>query len=74
MIASGSRLMFPIYNVMGRVVALGGRLLDNLPEAPKYLNSPETTIYKKAHAMASISPNRRSEPKAGCSSSRATSI
>jgi DNA primase len=41
------RLMFPIYNVMGRVVALGGRLLDNLPEAPKYLNSPETAIYKK---------------------------
>ena len=39
--------MFPIYNVMGRVVALGGRLLNNLPEAPKYLNSPETTIYKK---------------------------
>ena len=41
------RLMFPIYNVMGRVVALGGRLLENLPEAPKYLNSPETAIYKK---------------------------
>ena len=41
------RLMFPICNVMGRVVALGGRLLDNLPEAPKYLNSPETAIYKK---------------------------
>jgi DNA primase len=41
------RLMFPICNVTGRVVALGGRLLDNLPEAPKYLNSPETAIYKK---------------------------
>jgi DNA primase len=41
------RLMFPICNVMGRVVALGGRLLENLPEAPKYLNSPETAIYKK---------------------------
>lgn len=41
------RVMFPICNVTGRVVALGGRLLDNLPEAPKYLNSPETTIYKK---------------------------
>jgi DNA primase len=41
------RLMFPIYNAMGRVVALGGRLLENLPEAPKYLNSPETAIYKK---------------------------
>ncbi len=41
------RLMFPIYNVVGRVVALGGRLLENVPEAPKYLNSPETAIYKK---------------------------
>jgi DNA primase len=41
------RLMFPICNVMGRIVALGGRLVDNQPEAPKYLNSPETTIYKK---------------------------
>jgi DNA primase len=41
------RLMFPICNVMGRTVALGGRLLDNLPEAPKYLNSPETSIYRK---------------------------
>jgi DNA primase len=41
------RLMFPICNVMGRVVALGGRVLEQLPEAPKYLNSPETAIYKK---------------------------
>jgi DNA primase len=41
------RLMFPICNVMGRVVAVGGRLLEPLPEAPKYLNSPETAIYKK---------------------------
>lgn len=41
------RLMFPIHNVLGRVVALGGRLLENLPEAPKYLNSPETAIYRK---------------------------
>jgi DNA primase len=42
-----NRLMFPICNPIGRVVALGGRLLEPLPEAPKYLNSPETTIYKK---------------------------
>jgi DNA primase len=41
------RLMFPICNVMGRVVALGGRLLEQVPEAPKYLNSPESTVYKK---------------------------
>jgi DNA primase len=42
-----NRLMFPICNPIGRVVALGGRLLEPLPEAPKYLNSPETAIYKK---------------------------
>jgi DNA primase len=42
-----ARLMFPICNPIGRVVALGGRLLEPLPEAPKYLNSPETAIYKK---------------------------
>jgi DNA primase len=45
------RLMFPIANVMGRVIALGGRLLENLPEAPKYLNSPETAIYKKGAVL-----------------------
>jgi DNA primase len=42
-----NRLMFPICNPIGRVVALGGRILEPLPEAPKYLNSPETAIYKK---------------------------
>jgi DNA primase len=45
------RLMFPITSVMGRVIALGGRLLENLPEAPKYLNSPETAIYKKGTVL-----------------------
>jgi DNA primase len=45
------RVMFPICNVTGRVVALGGRLLENVPEAPKYLNSPETAIYKKGSLL-----------------------
>jgi DNA primase len=45
------RLMFPITNAIGRVVALGGRLLENLPDAPKYLNSPETAIYKKGMVL-----------------------
>jgi DNA primase len=48
------RLMFPIHDVMGRVVALGGRLLENVPEAPKYLNSPETAIYKKGTLLYGI--------------------
>jgi DNA primase len=40
-----SRLIFPIWDQRGRVVAFGGRVLDN--SQPKYLNSPETTIYSK---------------------------
>jgi len=44
-------LMFPIWSVTGRVVALGGRLLDDTREAPKYLNSPETAIYKKGKLL-----------------------
>ncbi|PIQ86041.1 MAG: DNA primase [Candidatus Omnitrophica bacterium CG11_big_fil_rev_8_21_14_0_20_45_26] len=39
------RLIFPIRNTQGRVIAFGGRVLND--EMPKYLNSPETDIFKK---------------------------
>ncbi len=39
------RLIFPIRSVHGRVIAFGGRVFGN--ETPKYLNSPETEIFKK---------------------------
>jgi DNA primase len=39
------RLMFPIRNVRGKVVAFGGRALGE--ESPKYINSPETDIFRK---------------------------
>ncbi len=40
------RVMFPIYDLKGRVIAFGGRALD--PDAPaKYLNSPETPLFHK---------------------------
>lgn len=39
------RLMFPIRNVAGRVIAFGGRLVDG--EGAKYINSPEGDIYSK---------------------------
>ncbi|AKL98165.1 DNA primase [Endomicrobium proavitum] len=40
------RLVFPIIDVQGRVVAFGGRTLTE--QNPKYLNSPETVIYSKS--------------------------
>ena len=41
------RLMFPIIDVRGNVIAFGGRIIQNDPNAAKYLNSPETMIFNK---------------------------
>ena len=43
------RLMFPIHSDMGKLIGYGGRVLDS-GKQPKYLNSPETPIYRK-HAV-----------------------
>lgn len=45
------RLIFPIAELGGRVVAFGGRLLGRSEGAPKYLNSPETAIYHKGELL-----------------------
>lgn len=42
-----NRLMFPIRDRMGRVIAFSGRDLSNSDKAPKYINSPDTIIYQK---------------------------
>jgi DNA primase len=45
-----ARLMFPIFDVRGRAIAFGGRTL--LPDGkPKYLNSPETPLFKKSAVL-----------------------
>src|SRR3970040_2608580 len=41
--------MFPIVNVRGQVIGFGGRVLDK--GEPKYLNSPETTLFEKGHEL-----------------------
>ncbi|HTR63941.1 MAG TPA: DNA primase [Candidatus Binataceae bacterium] len=43
------RVMFPIRDVQGRVVAFGGRVLDD--RQPKYLNSPESPLYSKTRTI-----------------------
>ncbi len=48
------RLMFPITDHMGRIVAFGGRALKKDQE-PKYLNSPETAIYHKSNVLYGFS-------------------
>ncbi|MBO5955353.1 MAG: DNA primase [Clostridia bacterium] len=41
------RVMFPILDLRGNVIAFGGRILTDKEGAPKYLNSPETLVFKK---------------------------
>lgn len=40
-----NRVMFPVFNYSGKVIGFGGRVLDD--SKPKYLNSPETQLFKK---------------------------
>ena len=42
-----NRIMFPIYSTKGEVIAFGGRTLEKDKETPKYINSPDTPIFKK---------------------------
>lgn len=49
-----NRIMFPIYSVSGRVIAFGGRTLENSKEIPKYINSPDTPIFKKGKNLYGI--------------------
>ena len=41
------RLIFPINNISGQPIALGGRIIENLDYLAKYINSPETPFFKK---------------------------
>lgn len=45
------RVMFPIANVMGKIVGFGGRILKKDDKEAKYINSPETEIYHKSKVL-----------------------
>ena len=51
-----SRLMFPICDTQGRIVAFGGRILGD--GEPKYLNSPETSLYTKGQHLFGLNQAR----------------
>ena len=56
------RLMFPITDVSGKVIAFGGRVLPGRPASgeppPKYLNSPESPLFHKGRALYGLSQAR----------------
>lgn len=49
-----SRVIFPIHNLSGRVIAFGGRVLHADKTVAKYVNSPETDIYHKSNVLYGI--------------------
>src|SRR5581483_3638143 len=50
-----NRIMFPICNEQGRVIAFTGRILEATEKSgPKYLNSPETLIYSKGRVLFNL--------------------
>ena len=48
------RVIFPIHNVTGKVIAFGARILKTEKNQPKYLNSPETEVYHKSKILYGI--------------------
>jgi DNA primase len=56
------RVMFPIADVRGRVIAFGGRALEKDVQA-KYLNSPETTLFHKGATLYNIAAARAAAHK-----------
>jgi len=54
-----SRIMFPIYHSSGKVIAFGGRIF-NSDDPAKYLNSPETPLYRKSEVFYGLHKTRDS--------------
>jgi len=46
-----NRVVFPIFNIRGEVIAFGGRTITDGAHGPKYLNSPETMLFKKSSEL-----------------------
>jgi len=56
------RVMFPIYDRRGRVIAYGGRVLEK-DDGPKYLNSPETALFHKGRELYGLWQVRQANQK-----------
>ena len=60
------RLMFPICNDVGEVIAFSGRILTSETETAKYLNSPETPLFRKGSILFGLHKTKRGLIEADC--------
>jgi DNA primase len=54
------RVIFPVHSVTGKPIAFGARILKNVKNQPKYLNSPETEVYSKSNVLYGLFQASRS--------------
>jgi DNA primase len=55
-----NRIMFPIWDLQGRIAGFGGRTLSNDKNEAKYLNSPETPLYHKSRILYGLAQAQKS--------------
>lgn len=60
------RIMFPICNDLGEVIAFSGRVLSSETETAKYLNSPETPLFRKGNILFGLHKTKRALIEANC--------
>jgi len=60
------RIMFPICNDVGEVIAFSGRLLKDAEGTAKYLNSPETPLFRKGSVLFGLHKTKRALIEANC--------
>jgi DNA primase len=60
------RIVFPICNDVGEVIAFSGRLLKDAEGAAKYLNSPETPLFRKGSVLFGLHKSKRALIEANC--------
>ena len=60
------RIVFPICNDVGEVIAFSGRLLKDGEGAAKYLNSPETPLFRKGRVLFGLDKSKRALIEANC--------
>ena len=54
-----NRIIFPIYNTDSQIVGFGGRIIDKNTNLPKYLNSPDSPIFKKGNELFRINIKKK---------------
>jgi DNA primase len=60
------RIMFPVRNDVGEVIAFSGRALSNESEVAKYINSPETPLFRKGNVLFGLHKTKRALIDADC--------